>query len=68
MPGQPLEDFVPQMRKSDFVQGGMNADISVFDPAMVAEKATYQGSNQPAIGVQSVLVNGGFAMKDSKCC
>jgi N-acyl-D-amino-acid deacylase len=37
---------------------GARADITVFDPATVAEKATYQDPHQYAAGIQTVLVNG----------
>ena len=66
MPAQTLEDFVPQMRKKGRLQIGMDADIVVFDPATVADRATYQDSNQPAVGVQTVLVNGGFVVQDGE--
>jgi N-acyl-D-aspartate/D-glutamate deacylase len=35
----------------------MDANIVVFDPATVADKATYENANQPAVGVQTVLVD-----------
>lgn len=58
MPAQTLEDFVPQMRKKGRLQEGMDADIVVFDPKTIADKATYENANQPAVGVQTLLVNG----------
>ena len=30
----------------------------------ISDKATYEDANQPAVGVQRVLVNGGFAVRD----
>lgn len=58
MPAQTLEAFVPQMRNKGRLQVGMDADIAVFDPETIADKATYEDANQPAVGVQTVLVNG----------
>lgn len=66
MPAQTLEEFVPQMRKKGRLQIGMDADIVVFDPATVADLATFEDANQPAVGVQTVLVNGGSVVRDSK--
>jgi N-acyl-D-amino-acid deacylase len=37
---------------------GFRADITVFDPATVAERATYADPNQFAVGIEAVLVNG----------
>ena len=58
MPAQTLEGFVPQMKKKGRLQEGMDADIVVFDPETIADKGTYTEPNQPAVGVQTVLVNG----------
>ncbi len=58
MPAQTLEAFVPQMKKKGRLQVGMDADIVVFDPATIAEKRTYEKPSQPAVGVQTLLVNG----------
>jgi N-acyl-D-glutamate deacylase len=58
MPAQTLEAFVPQMRNKGRLQVGMDADIAVFDSETIADKATYEDANQPAVGVQTVLVNG----------
>ena len=37
---------------------GMDADIVVFDPKITGDVGTYEAPNQPAIGLQSLLVNG----------
>jgi N-acyl-D-aspartate/D-glutamate deacylase len=36
----------------------MWADVTVFDPATIADKATYENPYQYAVGVQYVIVNG----------
>jgi N-acyl-D-aspartate/D-glutamate deacylase len=43
---------------------GMAADITVFDPATVIDRATYEEPALPSEGVRHVLVNGGFALRD----
>jgi N-acyl-D-glutamate deacylase len=58
MPAQVLEGFVPQMKKKGRLQKGMDADIVVFDPETIRDVGTYEKPNQPAVGVQSLVVNG----------
>jgi len=58
MPAQTLEGFVPQMKKKGRLQVGMDADIVVFDPETISDVGTYDEPNQPAVGVQTLLVNG----------
>ena len=58
MPAQTLEGFVPQMQKKGRLQVGMDADIVVFDPETIRDVGTYEEPNHPAIGVQTLLVNG----------
>jgi N-acyl-D-aspartate/D-glutamate deacylase len=40
------------------LKAGMAADITVFDPATVADKATFEQPHQPSIGFAYVFVNG----------
>ena len=47
-----------------FLKVGYYADVVVFDPNTIADKATYDKPAQLAVGVEDVLVNGGFAFKD----
>ncbi|MGZ5441438.1 MAG: N-acyl-D-amino-acid deacylase family protein [Thermoanaerobaculia bacterium] len=37
---------------------GMKADVVVFDPATIADRATYENTHQYAVGVSTVIVNG----------
>ena len=46
------------------LQVGKAADITVFDPAVIAPRATYLDSIRLAQGVRHVLVNGGVAMEN----
>ena len=66
MPAQTLEGFVPQMKKKGRLQEGMDADIVVFDPEAISDVGTYEKPNQPAVGVQSLLVNGTLVVADGK--
>jgi len=66
MPAQTLEGFVPQMKTKGRLQEGMDADIVVFDPETISDVGTYEAPNQPAVGVQSLLVNGTLVVADGK--
>ncbi len=43
---------------------GTFADIAVFDPATIADRATYQQPQQLSVGMRHVLVNGRFVIRD----
>ena len=45
---------------------GLKADIAVFDPATVADRATFEQPHQYAVGVAQVIVNGQIAFEDGK--
>jgi N-acyl-D-amino-acid deacylase len=48
------------------LQAGYYADIVVFDPQKVSDRATFSEPAQLATGVDDVLVNGGFALRDGQ--
>jgi N-acyl-D-amino-acid deacylase len=48
------------------LKAGYFADIVVFDPNTIADRATYAQPHQLAVGVEDVLVNGGFALRGGK--
>jgi N-acyl-D-amino-acid deacylase len=49
-----------------FLKEGMFADVVVFDPATIADRATYQKPHQYAVGMKHVFVNGVQVLKDGE--
>ena len=47
-----------------FVQDGMFADVVVFDPATIADRATFDKPHRYAVGMKHVFVNGVQVLKD----
>lgn len=66
MPAQRLEKRAPVFRDKGRIRVGADADITVFDPATVIDKATYEEPLQYSAGIQFVFVNGALVVKDGK--
>jgi N-acyl-D-amino-acid deacylase len=69
-----LEDAVRKMtsanairlgiRDRGLLREGMYADVVVFDPAAIADRATYEAPHQLSVGVEQVWVNGVQVLRD----
>src|SRR5437667_328745 len=49
-----------------FLKAGMFADVVVFDPATISDRATFEKPHQYAVGVKHVFVNGGQVIKEGE--
>jgi dihydroorotase len=64
MVAERLGPYVPAMRRKGRLAAGMDADITVFDPARVIDRATYERPAQYSEGIRHVLVGGTFVVRD----
>ncbi|WP_405497629.1 amidohydrolase family protein [Nocardia sp. NBC_00511] len=62
--GRPAERL--RLHERGLVRAGYAADLVLFDPATVIDKATFDNPKQQAAGLPYVLVNGEFALDAGK--
>ncbi|MBI1761879.1 MAG: amidohydrolase family protein [Acidobacteria bacterium] len=66
LPAQRLEKAVPMMRAKGRIKLGADADVTVFDPMAVNDRATFEQPAQFSVGIQYVLVNGVLVVNAGK--
>ena len=66
MPAQRLETRVPAMKNKGRIRVGADADLTVFDPEQIIDKATYENPAVYSEGIQHVFVNGVPVVEDGK--
>jgi dihydroorotase len=66
LPAQLLETRAPAFKNKGRIRVGADADITVFDPTRVIDKATFEEPLQYSEGIQFVLVNGFPVIKDGQ--
>ena len=57
-PARRLEDWVPAMQNKGRIRVGADADITIFDPETVIDRATYLDGSLTSEGIEYVIVNG----------
>ena len=72
----PLEDAIRKMTSAvatrlsvqdrGVLRAGLYADITIFDPATVADRATFEQPHQLSAGIQHVIVNGVPVVRNGK--
>jgi N-acyl-D-amino-acid deacylase len=54
------------LKDRGLLREGMAADVVVFDPDVIADRATYEKGREPAVGVEYVVVNGELVLDKGK--
>ncbi len=66
MPAQRLQEVAPMMARKGRLQVGADADITVFAPGDIIDTATFEDDLSFSEGVEHVLVNGTFVVRDGE--
>lgn len=66
LPAKRLENIAPMMRFKGRIQVGADADITIFNPNTVIDKATFEEGLKFSAGIEYVMVNGSFVLKNGK--
>ena len=48
------------------IEAGYFADLTVFDPSTISDRATYDNPTEPSIGVEHVITNGKLIVENAK--
>jgi N-acyl-D-amino-acid deacylase len=64
MSGLPAERF--RIRDRGLLRPGYGADVVIFDPETVADRATWDDPFRPAVGVERVIVNGATVVRQGQ--
>ena len=62
--GLPAENL--GLDRRGLIKTGYFADLAIFDPATIADRATFEKPHQYAVGMKHVLVNGQIVLKDGE--
>ncbi len=55
-----------ELDRRGFLKDGMFADVVVFDPATIVDRATFENPHQYAVGMRHVFVNGAHVIRNGE--
>lgn len=63
-PARRVEAMIPAMARKGRLQRGADADIVIFDPVTIGDRATVEMPAVPSVGIDWVLVDGRIALRN----
>jgi len=66
LPARRVEAMIPAMAYKGRVQRGADADLVVFDPETIEDRATIERPATPSVGIDHVVVGGRLALRDGE--
>jgi hypothetical protein len=66
MPAEMLERSTPEAHRKGRLQEGADADVVLFDPATIRDRATFDQPMAPSTGVRELLVGGTLVIDEGK--
>jgi N-acyl-D-aspartate/D-glutamate deacylase len=66
MPAERLQKHAPMFQSKGRVKVGADADVTVFDPNTIIDKATFEEPLQFSVGVSYVFVNGAAVIEQGR--